>query len=113
MLSKPQLVICPVTSLRQNSAALASGAIITPKATAANNAAAGAVAAFKNSFILFSLSFLVSALAPSRGGISGIGTPQSSIKHQSILKYDDHMKTDAVDFRYRTTCPLIGGRSVW
>jgi len=35
MLSKPQLVICPVTSLRQNSAALASGAIIAPKAIVA------------------------------------------------------------------------------
>src|SRR5882762_3965033 len=56
MLSKPQLVICPVTSLRQNSAALASGAIIAPKAIVASSAAAGAVAAFKSSFIMFVLS---------------------------------------------------------
>jgi hypothetical protein len=60
MLSKPQLVICPVTSLRQNSAALASGAIIAPKAIAASNAAAGAVAAFKSSFVMLSLLSLVS-----------------------------------------------------
>jgi hypothetical protein len=56
MLSKPQLVMCPLTSVRQNSAALASGAIIAPKAIAASNAAAGAVVAFKNSFIMFSCS---------------------------------------------------------
>jgi hypothetical protein len=48
--------MCPVTSVRQNSAALASGAIIAPKAIAASNAAAGAVVAFKNSFIMFSCS---------------------------------------------------------
>jgi hypothetical protein len=41
---------------------------------------------------MFSLSCLVSALAPSRGGISGIGAPQSSIMDQSILRYDNHMK---------------------
>jgi hypothetical protein len=62
MLSKPQLVI--VTSLRQNSPALASGASIAPIAIAASNAAAGAVAAFKNSFIMLSLFSLVSVLAP-------------------------------------------------
>ena len=87
MLSKPQLVICPVTSLRQNSAAIASGAIIAPKAiVASSSAAAGAVAAFKSSFIMFVLSGSPGA------EITGIGAPQSSIKHQSILKYDNHMK---------------------
>ena len=90
MLSKPQLVICPVTSLRQNSAALASGAIIAPKAiVASSSAAAGAVAAFKSSFIMFVLSGSPGA------EITEIGAPQSSIKHQSILKYYNHMK----DFR--------------
>jgi hypothetical protein len=104
MLSKPQPVICPVTSWRQNSAALASGAIAAPKASAASNAAAGAVAAFKSSFIMLSLFFLVSAPAPSRSAISGIGEPHSSIKHQSILKYDNHMKEPC---RHRATRRLI------
>src|SRR4051794_3795680 len=92
MLSKPQLVICPVTSVRQNSAALASGVIAAPKASAASNAAAVAVAAFKIFLMMFSLFSLVSAPAPSGSAISGIGEPHSSIKHQSILKYDNHMK---------------------
>jgi hypothetical protein len=41
-----------VTSLRQNSPARASGAIIAPKPIAAANATADAVAAFKVSFIM-------------------------------------------------------------
>jgi hypothetical protein len=57
MLAKGQLVICPVTSVRQNSQALASGVIIAAKAIAASKAAAGALVAFKNSFIMFAGSF--------------------------------------------------------
>jgi hypothetical protein len=63
MLVKPQLVICPETSVRQNSAALASVAIIAPKEIAASNAAASGVVAFKT-FIMFSCFFPVSAVAP-------------------------------------------------
>jgi hypothetical protein len=101
MLSKPQLVIWPVTSVRQNSAALAPGAIIAPRAIAATHAAAGAVAAFKNSLIMF---FLVSALAhAAEVGISGIDTPWLSIKHQSFLKYDNHMMI------YAVTCRVLIG----
>jgi hypothetical protein len=61
MVAKPQPVICPVTSVRQNSPALASGAISVhaPKAIAAINAAAGALAAIESLFIIFPLFFLV------------------------------------------------------
>jgi hypothetical protein len=70
-LVKLQLVICPVTSVRQNSAALA-GVVIAPTASAANNAAAAAVDAFKNVFLMLSCSFWFRLLAPSDGGLSGL-----------------------------------------
>jgi hypothetical protein len=41
---------------------------------------------------MFCLFSLVSAPAPSRRAVSAIGAPHSSIKYQSILNYDNHMK---------------------
>jgi hypothetical protein len=58
MLLKPQLVMCPVTSLRQNSPALASGAVIAASAIAATNTAAGAATVFKRSLIVLPAFFL-------------------------------------------------------
>jgi hypothetical protein len=52
----------PVTSLRQKSPAFAEDAVIAPKATAAPRIATDAVAALKNSLILFASFELV--LAP-------------------------------------------------
>jgi hypothetical protein len=89
MLSKPQLVICPVTSLRQNSAALASGAIIAPKAIVAR------VVPQRARLLSKALSSCLFSLVAPGAEITEIGAPQSSIKHQTILKYYNHMK----DFR--------------
>jgi cation transporter-like permease len=59
MVSKLQLVIWPVTSLLQNSPALASGAVIAANAIAATNIAAGAANVVKRSLIILPLFFPV------------------------------------------------------
>jgi hypothetical protein len=60
---------------------------IAPKAIAATNAAAGALAIFKKSFIVFSI--LTGWFCPA----AHMGF-QGSVRHahQSNLKYDNHMK---------------------